>query len=125
MINLFSIKIADILGILSSLFCLIHCLATPLFLAFGLSFLSSSIFTYFFLIVSFISIFKATKNATHKNISILLWVAFCGFLFSSVFQEKFEWLHYLGYLFAVLIIIGHMLNIKFCKKFAKQTDYES
>lgn len=116
---------ADIIGILSSSICLVHCVATPLLIAFGAGFITNPFFKYLFLIISFVSIFKATENITNKKISLLLWISFWGFLFSTLFQEEYEWLHYSGYFFAILIIIGHILNIKHCKECSKQNENEN
>ena len=116
---------ADLIGILSSSICLVHCVATPLLIAFGAGFITNPFFKYLFLIISFVSIFKATENITSKKISLLLWISFWGFLFSTLFQEESEWLHYSGYLFAILIIIGHILNIKHCRECSKQNENEN
>lgn len=116
MISLSKINKADFIGIISSTLCLMHCIATPLLIAFGAGFITNPFFKYLFLIISFLSIFKATENITSKKISLLLWISFWGFLFSTLFQEEYEWLHYSGYLFAILIIIGHVLNIKQCRE---------
>ena len=116
---------ADLIGILSSSICLLHCLATPLLIAFGAGFITNPFFKYLFLIISFVSIFKATENITSKKISLLLWISFWGFLFSTLFQEEYEWLHYSGYLFAILIIIGHILNIRHCRECSKQNENEN
>lgn len=116
---------ADLIGILSSSICLVHCVATPLLIAFGAGFITNPFFKYLFLILSFVSIFKATENITSKKISLLLWISFWGFLFSTLFQEEYEWLHYSGYLFAILIIIGHILNIKHCRECSKLNENEN
>lgn len=116
---------ADIIGILNSSICLVHCVATPLLIAFGAGFITNPFFKYLFLIISFVSIFKATENITNKKISLPLWISFWGFLFSTLFQEEYEWLHYSGYLFAILIIIGHILNIKHCRECSKQNENEN
>jgi hypothetical protein len=116
---------ADLIGILSSSICMVHCLATPLLIAFGAGFITNPFFKYLFLIISFVSIFKATENITSKKISLLLWISFWGFLFSTLFQEEYEWLHYSGYLFAILIIIGHILNIKHCRECSKLNENEN
>jgi hypothetical protein len=108
-------KKADLIGILSSSICLVHCIATPLLVIYGIGFSTNPIFKYLFLIISFVSIFKATENSTNYKISILLWLSFFGFLFSNFFHEEYHWLDYFEYLFAVLIIFGHVLNIKHCK----------
>jgi hypothetical protein len=123
--NTTKINKADLIGILSSSICLLHCLATPLLIAFGAGFITNPFFKYLFLIISFVSIFKATENITSKKTSLLLWISFWGFLFSTLFQEEYEWLHYSGYLFAILIIIGHILSIKHCRECSKQNENEN
>ena len=123
--NVTKINKADLIGILSSSICLVHCIATPLLIAFGVGFLTNPFFKYLFLIISFISIFKATVKITHTKIAFLLWVSFVGFLFSTLFQEKYHWLHYSGYFFALLIIIGHLINIKHCNDCLKPEKNEN
>lgn len=125
MINTKKYNLADFIGILSSSICLVHCVATPLLISFGAGFITNPFFLYLFLIITFVSIFKATENITSKKISLLLWISFWGFLFSTLFQEEYEWLHYSGYFFAILIITGHILNIKYCKQCLKHSEYES
>jgi len=106
---------SDFIGILSSSLCLIHCLATPILITVGIGFLDNHLTTYFFLVISFLSIYKATQNCKKPKISFLLWGSFFGFLFSTLLHQYFEWLHTLSYLFAIAIIYGHILNIKHCK----------
>jgi hypothetical protein len=125
MISTSKINRADFLGIVSSSLCLVHCIATPLLITFGAGFITNPFFKYLFLIISFASIFKATENVNNTKIALLLWVSFWGFLFSTLFQEEYEWLHYSGYFFAILIITGHVLNIKYCKQCLKHSEYES
>jgi hypothetical protein len=107
---------ADIIGIVSSSICLIHCIGTPLLIAFGAGFVANSMFTYFFLIISFVAIFKSTENSTNKILSCILWCSFLGFLISTLFEEKYYWLHYAGYFFTILIIVTHLLNIRHCRQ---------
>lgn len=125
MISTSKINKADFIGIVSSSLCLVHCIATPLLIAFGAGFIANPIFKYLFLIISFASIFKATENVNNTKIAMFLWASFWGFLFSTLLQEEYEWLHYSGYFFAILIIVGHLLNIKYCKQFSKHSEDES
>ncbi len=113
---------ANLIGIVSSSICLVHCVATPLLIAFGAEYIINPSFKYLFLILSFASIFKATENVTNTKNAILLWVSFWGFLFSTLFQEEYEWLHYSGYFFTILIIVGHIINIKHCKQCASHNE---
>ena len=125
MISYIKINKADTVGILNSSLCIIHCVATPLLLSFGSGFLSNPFLEYLFLIIAFISIYKTTNAVTNRKIVMLLWVAFWGFLFSTLFEDEYSWLQYSSYFFALLIIIGHILNIRHCKKCSVKTENES
>lgn len=116
MTNLKKYNIADFVGITSSIICLVHCIATPLLIAFGVGFMTNPFFKYLFLVISFVSIFKSTEYTTNMKNALFFWISFFGFLFSTLFQENYHWLHYVGYFFAILIITGHILNIKHCRK---------
>ena len=61
MINSSKINKADFIGIVSSSICLVHCITTPLLIAFGTGFITNPIFKYLFLIISFVSILKQLK----------------------------------------------------------------
>jgi len=115
---------ADYTGILNAVICLLHCLLPAVLSGLGII-TEYPIVTYFFVIISFITIYQSTKKTRTYLISLLFWVSFLGFLFSTLFQEEYEWLHYSGYLFAILIIIGHILNIKHCRECSKQNENEN
>ncbi|MFN6075397.1 MAG: MerC domain-containing protein [Fluviicola sp.] len=119
-----NINYSDIVGILSSSLCLVHCLATPILLAVGAAFFTHHFVAYFFLFISFISIYKTTLHSDNIKINLLLWLSFFGFTFSNILHDDFHWLLYLSYFFSVLIIIGHILNIKYCKECAKNNANE-
>lgn len=106
----------DSIGIISSTLCLVHCIATPLLIALGFGYFSTPFITYIFLIIAFIAIYKTTKNNKHIKNSSFLWTSFWGFVFSNLLKEEFEFLHYFEYFFGFLIIIGHINNIRICKK---------
>lgn len=125
MIKTTKINKADIIGILSSSICIVHCVATPLLIAYGIGFMTNPKFKYLFLIISFVSIFKASENVKHPQIALLLWFSFLGFLFSNLFHEEFHWLDYFEYFFAGLIITGHILNIKHCKQCSQIDENEN
>lgn len=112
-----SLKISwpDVIGIVSSSLCLVHCLAMPILIATGIGFLAYEWLTYVFLLVSFLSIYKASKNLKSLFIGGLLWFSFFGLLLSTFFHDLNEWVHYLNYFFALTIVLGHILNMKYCK----------
>lgn len=107
---------ADKLGAISAFICIIHCLAVPTFLAMGISFLSNPFIAYSFILIAFISIYKTTKGDFTKRISVFLWVAFIGFLISTVLEEQAQFFEYGMFIFSSLIILGHFYNMRNCLK---------
>lgn len=108
---------ADKLGSISAFICIIHCLAVPTFLTMGISFLSNPFIAFGFIIIAFISIYKTTKGNFTKWISVFLWVAFTGFVISTVFEEHAKIFEYGMFIFSSSIIIGHFYNMRNCLRF--------
>ncbi|TDL99562.1 MAG: hypothetical protein C4K58_06630 [Flavobacteriaceae bacterium] len=111
MIVTFKANKADLIGILNSSFCLIHCIATPILMAFGFGVLANPAFEYVFLLVCFFSIFRATQCSKNDKTSVFLWICFWGFVVCTLFQDEFFWLEFVGYFFSILIVLGHLFNI--------------
>lgn len=107
---------ADKLGAISALLCIIHCLAVPTLLALGIGFLSNPIVAFIFIIIAFISIYKATDGKFATRIGAFLWVAFIGFVTSILLEERAVIFEYGMFLFSTLIIVGHIYNIRNCLK---------
>ena len=107
---------ADKLGAISAVLCIIHCLAVPTFLAMGIGFLSNPIIAFLFIIVAFFSIYKATNGKFTKGINVFLWVAFIGFVISILLEERAEIFEYGMFIFSILIIVGHIYNMRNCLK---------
>lgn len=102
---------ADKLGVISAILCIIHCLATPLLLTIGVSFLNNPVIAFLFITVAFLSIYKSTKGKLFEGVSILLWIAFTGFVISILLEELAAIFEYTMYLFSALIILGHLYKI--------------
>ncbi|MDO5970087.1 MerC domain-containing protein [Flavivirga aquimarina] len=107
---------ADKLGVFSSLLCIVHCLAVPTFLSLGIGFLNNPIIAFLFILVAFISIYKATNGKFIKGISVFLWVSFIGFVISILLEEHAEIFEYGMFLFSSSIILGHFYNMRNCLK---------
>lgn len=103
---------ADKLGIISAILCIIHCLATPLLLTIGINFLNNPVIAFLFIVVAFLSIFKTTKGRLFEGVSLLLWIAFTGFVISILLENRSEIFEYTMFIFSVCIIIGHLYSIK-------------
>jgi len=107
---------ADKLGIASAILCIIHCLAAPLLLTMGVSFLHNPVIAFLFILIAYVSIYKTTKGKLFNDLSILLWIAFTGFVISIVFEASSEIFEYTMYIFSIIIILGHFYNMRYCPK---------
>lgn len=103
---------ADKLGIASAILCMIHCLAVPTLLTMGISFLNNPVIAILFILVAFVSIYNTTKGKLYKGVSVLLWIAFAGFVISLLLEERAEIFEYTMYLSSISIIIGHVYSIR-------------
>lgn len=107
---------ANITGIINSSICILHCIATPILIGLGASFLESPIFAYLFIAIAFATIFNAAKRTSSKKIKIALWIGFTGLSLSLLLEETWAGFEYMGYIFSAMLIVTHILNIKHCKK---------
>jgi len=107
---------ADKLGAFSALLCIVHCLAVPTLLALGIKFLSNPIIAFLFILIAFISIYKATNGKLKSGTSIFLWISFIGFVITILLEEQAEVFEYGMFLFSILIILGHFYNMRSCLK---------
>jgi hypothetical protein len=113
---------ADITGVLSASLCIVHCALTPLLLiVFSASEWLHSL-SYIFLLLSFYSVFEATKHSKYSAVLQLIWVSFAVLALSVLFEDDFPWLHLLSYPASIGLIVGHLLNIHYCKKCNKHYD---
>ena len=116
---------SDNIGAIASTLCLIHCIATPvIFIAQSCSISCASgspvwwrSIDYFFLTISFFSVYYSTQKTSKNWIKPALWLSFIC-LFIVVINEKIS-LFYMNdnfiYIPAVSLIILHLYNRKYCK----------
>ena len=113
---------ADHTGILASALCLVHCLAAPVLVFIGAGIVTNPVFSYLFVIVSFVSIWKAARASQQKKLNTLLWVAFIVFGTSIIFEEQYHWLHYTGYFSSATLVVGHALRLRSLKTKRRQPE---
>ncbi|NJO02954.1 MAG: MerC family mercury resistance protein, partial [Bacteroidia bacterium] len=89
------------MGIISSVLCLIHCLALPVLVSVQplmFEYISEDLHAleYAFLIVSFVAVYFATRRASFA-VKISFYLVLSLFMIGTAFGESLPWLHYLGY----------------------------
>jgi hypothetical protein len=110
------ITISDYIGIASASLCVVHCVITPFLILFFTNTVWWEKFSYFFLLLSFISAFQATEHSKNRKILSLIWCSFALLAIGIIFEDDFPKLEIISYLASLCLIIGHILNIRYCKK---------
>jgi hypothetical protein len=116
---------ADLLGVLASGLCMIHCIVTPfLFIAKTCSASCCddsptwwSWLDYVFLLISFFAVWQTSKNASNKWVKYALWFSWV-LLLLSILNEKVKLItlpEIIIYLPAIALIALHFYNLKYCQ----------
>jgi len=104
------------LGAISAFLCIVHCLTVLILLTLGIGFISNPIIAYLLITIAFVSIYKTINGRFLEPISIFLWLAFIGFFISMQLEAQAEVFDYTMFLFSTFIILGHVYNMKYCRK---------
>lgn len=116
---------SDILGTFTSVLCLIHCLATPFIFIVqaGTSNCCDIIpiwwknMDYFFLIISFLTVYWSTKNTNINWIKPVFWVSYSTLLI-VLLNEKLKWFplaEFAIFIPTISLVYLHLYNKKYCK----------
>ncbi len=106
----------DLIGVIAASLCIVHCFFTPLLLVIFSALGWFHTISYIFLFISFVSAFEATKHSKNLKILAIIWGSFVLFATAILFEDDFEFLHTLSYVASFGLIIGHILNIRYCKQ---------
>ena len=126
-------KRSDLLGVLASGLCAIHCAVTPVFFI-AKPFIHSSVnyhshgsgfwamLDYVFLVLSLIAVWLSSKHTNLKSIKWILWSAWIvfsiGLLTERIHFENGIWLMYSG---SAALVIAHIINYRHCQKCKKES----
>lgn len=116
---------SDTFGILASVLCIIHCIATPIiFIAHSTTINSRemtpswwSSLDYIFLLISFLAVARSARNTSKNFMKIALWISWIG-LFLVIINEKLHWISLpetVTYAFAFGLAVLHIYNLKYCQ----------
>ena len=111
-------KNADVLGVVSSTLCMIHCLFTPiLFVAQAEAVSWWKGFNYFFIILSFFAVHQSTKNTSRKWITPIFWTSwfFLTFVILNEELKLYPIPESLSYIVASTLILIHFYSLKYCQ----------
>ena len=103
----------DLVGMLSSGLCLIHCLFLPFFVSashhadwhfFHLD--------YLFLLIGFWAVWHADGHARTKGIRYMLWTSYLVLAMAVIWEGFYEQVNWIIYPASLALIAGHYLNLK-------------
>jgi hypothetical protein len=116
---------SDILGMLASSLCLLHCTLTP-FIFITQAQLSHhhgatpfwwKVLDYAFLIFSFVAVYWSTRNTSKQWIKVAFWIAW-AFLFVVLMNEKVQLLpipEFAIYFPSIGLVFLHFYNQRYCQ----------
>ncbi|MBB3696032.1 MerC family mercury resistance protein [Flammeovirga yaeyamensis] len=117
---------SDQFGAVASFVCLVHCIATPLLFVAGSCASSCSahnlpiwwkIIDPIFLFIAFVAIFQSTKNTSSTWMKPAMWTTW-SFLAFIIINEKLgmiELFEEIIYIPAIILIVLHIYNRKYCR----------
>ena len=106
---------SDWMGIASSVGCLIHCLLMPVLLSSAASFTAHEEYhwlDFIFLALAAVAVWFSARKTNVLAVRILLIVAWAVFAGSIIWEETLPFASVLMYLGSVLLIVGHVLNLR-------------
>ena len=113
---------SDLIGMISSIACIIHCLALPILLSIFANSGSEHHHTlefldFFFILIALVAVLFSSRNH-HSNslIRTILWSSFFIFTIGILLRPISHAFDYLGYLGSLGLIVAHGVNYRICLK---------
>ena len=105
---------SDKIGALSSMLCLVHCLAFPLLIGFFPFLHLAEPIEFLFLAISVVAVFISVYNAQKKrSVETRIMVISLIVLIASVaLEEKIEIFHFISYVSAFTLALAHYLSFR-------------
>jgi MerC mercury resistance protein len=123
-VNTILAKKSDNIGIISSVLCLIHCLALPLLitlLPMANQFIAEEIhhLDYAFWVFSLIAVYYSSRQTNRRDIRYAFYIA--GLLFTAgiLLEDVLPGGHTWAYMGSFCLIVTHSVNIRHCKHCAE------
>ncbi len=100
----------DLLGIVNTGACLVHCLALPLLVSLGATFMLHPGVTIAFIVVAFLSVLAAVRSSGNRGVGILLYCSLALFTLAVILEHDYPAFEIVSYVASGMLITGHLLN---------------
>jgi hypothetical protein len=102
-------------GIVSTTLCVVHCILTPLLLVLVAKYEWWGNLTFLFLAISFYAVYDAIKSKPPQHILLLICVSYVFMTAFLLLENFWDLAEPLSYVASFGLVIGHILNIRYCK----------
>jgi hypothetical protein len=107
-----SLLSSDTYGMVNSALCMVHCLAMPVMVTVGASFLSHPAVELAFIGLAAWAVRSATGASTPVHLKVLLWTMWSIFTTCLLLEDVHELFGLLGLGASAGLIAGHVLNLR-------------
>lgn len=129
----FPAQVSDAIGVSASFLCIVHCLALPVLMSFGIFVqIGSNGPRHFglkyqhahfgwhrldvlFVAIALWAVYVTVKNTHSLLIKIGLWCSLTVFSFATLLHDKFYGMYFVSFAASMMLIIFHILNWKYYK----------
>lgn len=106
---------SDLLGVSTSLLCLLHCLAFPVVLSTGYLFNYSLQghwhgTDYIFVLLGMVAVWASARKTPFLALKLAFWLAILVFSLSILFHDSSSWMIYISTAASVVLIALHILH---------------
>lgn len=101
----------DLLGMVNSAVCMIHCLAMPILIATGVKFLSHPLLEVLFVLGAAWAVQGAIGIRTPRGLRVAMWTLCIVFAVSILFEERHPWFEWCSLAASAGLIVAHLVNL--------------
>lgn len=106
---------SDLLGVSTSLLCLLHCLAFPVVLSTGYLFNYSLQghwhgTDYIFVLLGMVAVWASARKTPFLALKLAFWLAILVFSLSILFHDRWSWMIYISTSASFVLIVLHILH---------------
>lgn len=111
-------KDSNYVGIVSATLCVVHCILTPFLVVLVSKYEWWGNLTFVFLTIGLGAVIAATRDKPPAHILILIWGGYFLLTLFVILEGYWSLAEPLSYVASLILVMGHILNIRYCKKCA-------
>ena len=106
---------SDLLGVSSSILCLLHCLAFPVILSTGYLYNYSLSghwhgMDYLFVALGLVAVWASARKTSFPGLKLAFWLTISVFSLSILFHDQWSWMIYISVCASLVLIALHIIH---------------